>query len=163
MRSKRTNVIVLMALMALVSCSRDPNSAKKHYLESGDRYYTKGRYKEAAIQYSNAIKMDPRFGPAHYKLALADLKKTPRPDLGGALKSLRRAVELLKGNNAYQAEYLDSMVKLSEIYLAWLRDKQSLEEVEGYYKILLKLDPKSFDGHRLLGDLNGVRANQAIK
>ena len=46
MRSKRTNVIVLMALMALVSCSRDPNSAKKHYLESGDRYYTKAGTKK---------------------------------------------------------------------------------------------------------------------
>ena len=163
MRSKRTNVIVLMALMALVSCSRDPNSAKKHYLESGDRYYTKGRYKEAAIQYSNAIKMDPRFGPAHYKLALADLKKTPRPDLGGALKSLRRAVELLKGNNAYQAEYLDSMVQLSEIYLVFLKDKQSLEEVDSYCGILLKRDPKSFDGHRLRGDWNFVRATQAFR
>src|ERR1035438_9412040 len=125
MRSIRRNVIVLMALMALmalVSCSRDPNSAKKHYLESGDKYYAKGRYKEAAIQYSNALKIDQRYGPAHYKLALADLKKTPRADMGGALRSLRRAVELLKGNNAYQAEYLDSMVQLSEIYVVFLKD-----------------------------------------
>ncbi len=167
MRSIRTNVIVLMALvalMALVSCSRDPNSAKKHYLESGDKYFAKGRYKEAAIQYSNALKIDQRFGPAHYKLALADLKKTPRPDVGGALKALRRAVELLKGNNAYQDEYLDSMVKLSEIYLTFLQtDKQSLEEVEGYCDILLKRDPKSFDGHRLRGDIDFVRAEQAFK
>jgi tetratricopeptide (TPR) repeat protein len=166
MRSIRTNVIVLMALMALmalVSCSRDPNSAKKHYLESGDRYYAKGRYKEAAIQYSNALKIDQRFGPAHYKLALADLKKTPRADLGGALKSLRRAVELLKGNNAYQDEYLDSMVKLSEIYLAFLQDKQSLEEVDGYCNIMLKRDPKSFNGHRLRGDADFVRAEEALK
>ena len=163
MRSIRAIVIVPMALLALVSCSRDPNSAKKHYIESGDRYFAKARYKEAAIQYTNAVKIDQRFGPAHYKLALADLKKTPRADLAGALKSLRRAVELLKGNNAYQAEYLDSMVKLSEIYLVWLKDKQSMEEVEGYCKILLKLDPKSFEGHRLLGELTAVRANQAIK
>ena len=166
MRSIRRNVIVLMALMALmalVSCSRDPNSAKKHYLESGDKYYAKGRYKEAAIQYSNALKIDQRYGPAHYKLALADLKKTPRADMGGALKSLRRAVELLKGNNAYQDEYLDSMVKLSEIYLNFLKDKQSLEEVDGYCNILLKRDPKSFDGHRLRGIADFVRADEAFK
>jgi tetratricopeptide (TPR) repeat protein len=163
MRSIRKNAIVLMALMALVSCSRDPNSAKKHYIESGDRFYAKSRFKEAAIQYSNALKIDQRFGPAHYKLALADLKKTPRADLAGALKSLRRAVELLKGNNAYQAEYKDSMVKLSEIYLAFLNDKQSMEEVDGFCKTLLKLDPKSFDGHRLRGDLDFVRAGQAFK
>src|ERR1022692_38336 len=109
MRSIRAIVIVPMALLALVSCSRDPNSAKKHYIDSGDRYYAKGRYKEAAIQYSNALKIDQRFGPAHYKLAMADLKKTPRPDMGGALTHLRRAVEGLKNNQAYQAEYVDSM------------------------------------------------------
>src|ERR1039458_4198329 len=167
MRSIRIKVIVpmaLMALMALVSCSRDPNTAKKHYVESGDKYYAKGRYKEAAIQYSNALKIDQRFGPAHYKLALADLKKTPRPDMGGALKSLRRAVELLEGNNAYQDEYVDSMVKLSDIYVAFLqKDKQSLEEVDSYCNILLKRDPKSFDGHRLRGDLDFVRAGQAFQ
>ena len=73
MRSIRAIAIVPMALMALVSCSRDPNSAKKHYIESGDKYYAKGRYGEAAIQYSNAVRIDQRFGPAHYKLALADL------------------------------------------------------------------------------------------
>jgi tetratricopeptide (TPR) repeat protein len=162
MRSIRAIVIVPMALMALVSCSRDPNSAKKHYIESGDKYFAKGRYKEAGIQYSNAVKIDQRYGPAHYKLALADLKAQPRPNLPAALKSLRRAVELLKSNNAYQDEYKDSMVKLSEIYLAYLGDKQSLEEVEGFCKILLK-DPKSFEGHRLLGTLAFVRAIQALK
>src|ERR1035438_9188302 len=163
MRSIRAIVIVLMALMALVSCSRDPNSAKKHYIESGDKYYAKGRYKEAGIQYANAIKIDQRFGPAHYKLALANLKLKPRPNLGVALKSLRRAVELLKGNNAYQDEYLDSMVKLSEIYLGHLQDKQSMEEVDGYCNILLTRDPKSFEGHRLRGELDLVRARKAFE
>ena len=163
MRSIRAIAIVPMALMALVSCSRDPNSAKKHYIESGDKYYAKGRYGEAAIQYSNAGRIEPRFGRAHYKRAGADLKRTPRPDVGGALKALRRAVELLKDNQAYQAEYLDSMVKLSAIYLAFLKDKQSLEEVDGYCKILLKADPKSFDGHHLRGDLDFLRAQAALQ
>ena len=161
MRFVRTTAI-LMALLALVSCSRDPASAKKHYLESGDKFYGKGNYKSASIQYSNAIKIDQRFGPAYYKLALADLKLKPQPNLGGALKALRRAVELLRTNNAYHDEYLDSMVKLSEIYLVFLRDKQSLEETDTYVAILLK-DPKSFDGHRLKGDLDFVRASQALQ
>lgn len=164
MRSIYSIAIVVVALMALASCSRDPNSAKKHYLESGDKYYAKGRYKEAGIQYANAIKIDQRFGPAHYKLALADIKLSPRPNLGGALKELRRAVELLKDNQAYQAEYLDSMVKLSGVYLRYMpQDKQALEEVDSYCDILLKRDPKSFDGHRLRGQLDWVRAGLAFR
>ncbi|MFZ0439908.1 MAG: hypothetical protein WAL76_17405, partial [Candidatus Sulfotelmatobacter sp.] len=43
------------------ACSRDPNVRKQKYLESGDRYFEKGKYAEAAIQYSNAIQVDARF------------------------------------------------------------------------------------------------------
>jgi len=41
-------VCVLAAL--LTGCSRDPNVRKQKYLESGQRYFDKGQYREAAIQ-----------------------------------------------------------------------------------------------------------------
>jgi len=55
-------------------CSRDPNVRKQKYLESGQRYFDKGRYREAAIQFENAIQVDPRFAEAHYRLALTEMK-----------------------------------------------------------------------------------------
>ena len=70
MRSIRLIAVVLAVLLGLASCSRDPNVVKKRYLESGNKYFEKGRYKEASIQYRNALKRDPKYGPAHYKLAL---------------------------------------------------------------------------------------------
>ena len=42
-------------------CSHDPNVRKQKFLESGNRYRDKGKLREAAIQYSNALQMDPRF------------------------------------------------------------------------------------------------------
>jgi len=60
-------VCVLAAL--LTGCSRDPNVRKQKYLESGQRYFDKGQYREAAIQFENAIQVDSRFADAHYKLA----------------------------------------------------------------------------------------------
>ena len=65
-------VCLLAAL--LTGCSRDPNVRKQKYLESGQRYYDKGQYREAEIQFENAIQVDSRFADAHYKLALAALK-----------------------------------------------------------------------------------------
>lgn len=65
-------VCVLGAL--LTGCSRDPNVRKQKYLESGQRYYDKGQYREAVIQFQNAIQVDSRFADAHYKLALAAVK-----------------------------------------------------------------------------------------
>ncbi|MGB9265045.1 MAG: tetratricopeptide repeat protein [Terriglobales bacterium] len=67
-------VAALCLLAALTGCSRDPNVRKQKYLESGQRYFDKGQYKEAEIQFQNAIQVDARFADAHYKLALAAMR-----------------------------------------------------------------------------------------
>jgi tetratricopeptide (TPR) repeat protein len=131
---------------------------KKRYYESGNKYFDKGRMKEASIQYRNALKRDQKYGPAHYKLALVDLKTG---DTGGAVVSLRNAVELLPAD---QPEHWDAVIKLTEIYLAVARgEKQYMDEAERFTKELLKRDPNSFDAHRLIGDLNYSRASEAFK
>ncbi len=158
MRSIRLVAVILAVLVGLASCSRDPNVVKKHYLESGNKYFDKGRYKEASIQYRNALKRDLRYGAAHYKLALVSLKMG---DVSGAVSSLRRAVELIPPD---QPDHWDAVVKLTEIYLAYAKgEKQAMGEVDKFIGDLLKRDPNSFDGHRLLGNLNYSKATEAYK
>jgi tetratricopeptide (TPR) repeat protein len=154
----RLFALVLAILLGFTSCSRDPNVVKKRYYESGNKYFEKGRYKEASIQYRNALKRDRKYGPAYYKLALVDLKTG---DVGGAVPALRNAVELIPPD---QPEHWDSVVKLTEIYLAVAKgEKQWMDEAEKLTNDLLKHDPNSFDVHRLLGDLNYARATAAYK
>ena len=76
-------------------CSRDPNVRKQKYLESGDRYFAQGKYREAAIQYSNAVQIDSRFAQAHYQLGQTYLKLG---DSGHAFQELSRTVELAPDN-----------------------------------------------------------------
>ena len=64
---------------------------KEKYLESGQRYYDKGQYREAAIQFENAIQVDSRFVAAHYKLALTALKLQQWPT---AYQELSTTVQL---------------------------------------------------------------------
>src|SRR5579872_1787960 len=157
MRSMRNLIVVLLALVALVSCSRDPNVAKKRYLESGNKYFEKGKYKEAVIMYRDALQKDMRYGAAYYRLALAQLKLGQIPQ---AVQALRRAVELNNPKDPASADaHWDSVIRLSEIYLAVAReqDKQYLDEVDQNIKDLLARDPNSWDAHRLLGDLSYVR------
>src|ERR1700688_5192640 len=92
MRSIRLTAMIVAALVGLVSCSRDPQVVKKRYFESGNKYFEKGRYREASIQYRNALKADQKYGAAHYKLALTALNTG---DYGAAVGELRRAVELV--------------------------------------------------------------------
>jgi tetratricopeptide (TPR) repeat protein len=144
MRSKSFAAIVLAMLLGSMACSRDPQVVKKRYFESGNKYFQNGRYKEASIQYRNALKRDPRYGPAHYKLALTALKTN---DIGGAVNSLRRALDTLPKDSP---DRWDAMVKLCEVYLAVAKNEKTyMDEVEDFTKQILARDPNSYDGHRL--------------
>src|SRR3954463_5984737 len=109
MRFKQLITVAILAMLAVLgACRRDPNVAKKRYVESGNRYFAKGKYKEARIMYLDALQKDLRFGEAYYRLGLTALKIGPVND---AVNALRRAVELLPPTDD---NHWDAMVKLSE-------------------------------------------------
>ena len=158
MRSKHLVAVVLAVLLGLVSCSRDPNVVKRRYFESGNKYFDKGLYKQASIQYRNALKQDPKYAAAHYKLALTYMRI---PDISAAVNSFRRAVELLPKESP---DRIDSIVHLAEIYLQVARgEPQWMDEVEKFNKEILQRDPNSYDGHRLVGDWNYAKATDAYR
>jgi tetratricopeptide (TPR) repeat protein len=116
-------------------CSRDPNVRKQKYLDSGERYSAEGKYREASIQYLNAIQIDSRFAQAHYDLSQAYLKLG---DTNRAFQELSRTVELAPDNyraHTDLANLLDSvrnpdgssvpdMLKQAKTHLDVLREKQ---------------------------------------
>ena len=179
MRSIRLVAVILAVLVGLASCSRDPAVVKKRYLESGNKYFDKGRYKEASIQYRNALKRDPKYGLAYYKLALVNLKTG---EASSAVSALSRAKELLaldatdpKGIKKLPAadrpeEYWDTVTKLADLYLAYGRDgttqkvlPQFMKDVEAIIKELMDHDKNSFDGHRLTADMDFTKAIDAYQ
>src|SRR5690242_1297592 len=118
-------VAVASALLLLVSCNRDPNVAKKKYLEMGDTYFKREQYKQAALLYRNALQRDQKYGMAYYKLGLTQLKLQ---NGGGALNAFRRAVELLPPGST---ERIDANIKLSDLYIALgAKDKHLMADVE---------------------------------
>src|SRR5580692_11549283 len=93
----RISVMLVMSLTLAftIGCNRDPNVRKQKYLESGKRFEASGKYREAAIQFSNALKVDKDFAPAHYELAKAYIQLgNPMPAYG----ELLRAVDLDPSN-----------------------------------------------------------------
>src|SRR5579884_3753693 len=159
MRVNRFFAAVLLCFLALAgACNRDPKVARKRYLDSGNRYYDKGKYKEARIMYMDSLQKDMRYGPAYYKLGLTALKIGPLQD---AVSALRKAVELLPPDDP---DHWDSMVRLTDVYLLVARDqKVFMDEAQDYCTKLLKHDPNSFDGHRLTADLRFAQAIEAYK
>lgn len=92
-RSVLVRSIVIFCLLAslFTGCSRDPNARKQKYFESGEKYFAEGKYREAVIQYSNAVQIDPRFAQGHAQLAQTYLKLG---DTQRAFSELSRTLEL---------------------------------------------------------------------
>jgi tetratricopeptide (TPR) repeat protein len=138
----------MIVLLAGSSCSRDPEVAKRKYLESGNRYYNNGKYNEASIMYRSALKKDARYGEAYYRLGLTSLRLN---NYVAAERALRRAFELLKPGRDRD----DATSKLSDIYLlAYVSDTRRTKNFETSYKeFLSRLPEASFDRLRLEGYL----------
>src|ERR1022692_1344386 len=141
-------LLLLLFVMLVASCNRDPKVQAQRYLENGNKFFQKMKYKEASIMYRRALQKDLRFGEAYYRLALADLELA---SFGDAVRSLRRAVELQPKNS-------DAAVKLADIYVvASVQDpthaKELTKEVKDLTDRLLEMDPNSYEGHRLQGQM----------
>jgi tetratricopeptide (TPR) repeat protein len=144
----RKLLLLLPVLLLMAACSRDPKVQAQRYVENGNKFFEKGKYKEASIMYRRALQKDLRFGEAYYRLALADIKLAA---YGDAVRSLHRAVEL-------QPQNTDAAVKLAEIYLlAIAQDREHtgslLKESKDLADKLLQKDPNSYDAHRIEGQL----------
>ena len=145
---KRVNwwFVVSLALLLSAGCSRDPKVVRQRYVDNGNKYFDKGKYKEASIMYRRALQKDLRFGEAWYRLGLTNLKLG---QYGEARRDFSRTTELEPNN-------VDGFVKLGDIDLAaYLLDprgnRAALTELKEIIDSLFKKDPKSYDGFRLSG------------
>jgi tetratricopeptide (TPR) repeat protein len=82
---------VLVAALA-VSCGSNPNRIKQDALASGDRYFDKGDFANAIVEYRRALQVDPRLGPARYKLGKAYMATN---DYRSAYTEIVRAADLM--------------------------------------------------------------------
>jgi tetratricopeptide (TPR) repeat protein len=128
--------LILVAAM-LGSCSRDPQRAKAKYLAAGRKYMTKGQYGDAAIEFRNALRLDPRFVDAYYELAQATLAQH---DWKLAYASLQKAIELDPGR-------LDARLDRGRLYLA----AREFDKSEDEANFILKQDSNDVGAYQLLG------------
>ena len=147
MKSRKL-LLLLPVVFFVASCSRDPKVQAQRYVENGNKFFEKGKFKEASIMYRRALQKDLRFGEAYYRLALTQINLTA---YGDAVRSLRRAVEL-------QPDNADAAVKLADIYVVAAAQDQGnrgefLKDAKELADKLLARDAKSYDGHRLQGQI----------
>lgn len=131
----------MLGLLMLCSCDRfrDPNVAKKKYLDSGQSYFDKGEYGRANIQFRKALQIDHQYAEAYYRLGLTDIKLQLWPD---AFKSLDQSV-VLDPNN------VPAHLTLGELELSARRWEDARQQMGA----VLKLDPNNVDAYVLTGQV----------
>jgi tetratricopeptide (TPR) repeat protein len=140
-------LVASLALVSAVGCHRDPNVRKQKYLESGKRYEASGKYKEAAIQFSNALKIDKGFAPAYYELAKTELQMG---SVMPAYQALMRTVDLDPSNVA-------ARITLGNMLLAG----RATARAEDQAKAVLAINPNNADAYALLAGVAQKKSDNA--
>src|SRR5271168_625135 len=139
-------VLLFVAVTLVAGCHGTPGLRKQKYLESGNRYSANGRYKEAAIQYLNALRLDEEFGQAHYGLAQAYVHMS---QFGAAYRELQRTITLQPANE-------QARIDLGTLLLAGGHP----DDAQTQANAVLAARPSNADAHALL---SAVAAKQGKK
>ena len=135
----RAILLVCTAVLAtLVGACSDSEAAKQRFFESGNRYFAQKQYREAVVEYRNAIRQDPRFGEARYRLAEAYAQ------LGNAEAAYSeqiRAADLLPDNTEVQLKAA-----------AYLLLTSQFEEAKARAVKVLERDPRNVQALVILGN-----------
>ncbi len=130
----------VVAVLGLLSsaCTTNPEVAKREYVKSGDRFVEQQKYREAIVQYRNALQKDPQFGEARLKLAETYEK------IGDATNAFRE--------NIRAADALPDDAKVQVKAGFYLLAAGQFEDARSRALKALKKDPKNVEAQVLLGD-----------
>src|SRR5713226_5015820 len=125
-------ILPLAVLLTLTTgCSRSPEAKKARYLERGDRYFQRQQYREAVLEYRNALRIDGNNPQAVRQLALAHYQ------LGEVAQSFRF---LLKAQEL-EPDNAEIPLKLATVYLLAGKPEEARQQADR----ILQKEPKSLE------------------
>ena len=131
--------VVLAVLMLAVGLGCSAESKKVRHTERGDAFYSEQKYREAAIEYLNVLRIDQHDPHATRRLAYSYLSLG---DAGQAFPHLLKARELYPGD-------LDVRIKLAGLLTMGGNREEAKKELD----FILEKEPGHFDAIQLLATL----------
>ena len=125
-------VTVGVGVIAIVTgCNRSPAEKKARHIQRGDQYYSEQRYREAVLEYRNALRIDTENAHAIQRLGLSYYQLG---ELGPSFPFLLKTKELVPDD-------IESRLKLGTMYLAGRKNTEAREEAA----FILERDPNNLD------------------
>jgi tetratricopeptide (TPR) repeat protein len=138
-RNDRVRLTVCAALLAATSaCAKDPDATAAKYTASGDAYVARREYKEAIIEYRNALKATPNSAVIRHKLGRVF------EDAGDPIKAyaeFSRAADLDPSN-------VDAQMRAGTLLLV----AREFDAARTRAELALKAAPNHVPAHILLGN-----------
>lgn len=138
-------IFVVALCFLITACGGSEQKYAKH-INKGKEYYASSQYKEAAIEFKNAIQIKPDGSQAHYNLGLSYLKAGGPAFIPAAFKSLSRAAELEPG-------LLDAQVKIGELHFL----SRDLVKASEQARLVLEKEKNHLDATILLANINAAK------
>jgi tetratricopeptide (TPR) repeat protein len=138
---KKLTILVLLVLM--MGCSRDPNTQRNKYFASGQKYLEDKKYEEAAIEFRNSLRLDKGHIPSYLGIAKAFQQMG---DFQAAIAVYQQVLKL-DGKNIPARLQLGEYMIIGGVQMAdiFKQAQQMAEEV-------LKIEPSNVEGLILLGN-----------
>jgi tetratricopeptide (TPR) repeat protein len=127
-----------LACAAAAACSKSPEELVKQYEASGDAYVARRQFKEAVIEYRNALKASPARADIHHKLGRAYEESG---DPVSAYAEFARAADIDPSN-------LDAQMRAGTLLLV----AREFEAARMRAELAIKADPSHVPAHILLGN-----------
>lgn len=137
--------------VAWIGCARNPTQQRDSYFQRGRKYFQQNKYADAAIEFQNAVKIDPRFAQGYYYLGLADKM---RNDLQSAFQDFSKEMEV-------DPTQTPGAIELGNLYLTGNQPTQA----KNIANAILAREPHNFSALLLLAqsDLGEKNYAQARK
>ena len=71
--SIRFSVFLMLFILILAGCASEAEKKQSHF-KKGQAYFENGQYKEARLEFKNAIRIDPRYLEANIQLAKTEVE-----------------------------------------------------------------------------------------
>ena len=137
----------LAGILTLIALNAGCGGPAEQYVERGNKFLETKHYPDAEISYRKAIQKDPKLGEAYYGFGRVEIEEKNFPR---AYLSLKQAAELLPRR-------VDIKVKLADLVLGVYQtdpgDAQLYSTLTNLTNEILSLDPESYDGLRMKGNL----------
>ena len=145
-RSKIVMACWVVAAVFFGSCDRSPEGKLAKHVKRGDEYVKEEKFKEAVIEYKNAVKAVPKDSAAHWKLAKASIEAK---DIRTAFAELQKTVELDPSN-------FDAAIRLGLLFETHGR----IDDACRWLEQAVSLRPDSREAARYL-EMTRARSQQA--